>query len=131
MKTVFVNGTFDILHVGHLALLDYAKSLGDELIVGIDSDNRVKRLKGDSRPINTQYERGALLAALKDVDRVYVFDTDEELIDLMSKCDIIVKGSDYEGKKIVGQEVCRELIFFKRIDGFSTTEKIAHISNRR
>lgn len=130
MKTVFVNGTFDILHVGHLALLDYAKSLGDELIVGIDSDNRVKRLKGDSRPINTQYERGALLAALKDVDRVYVFDTDEELIDLMSKCDIIVKGSDYEGKKIVGQEVCKELIFFKRVDGFSTTEKIAHISNR-
>jgi len=130
MKTVFVNGTFDILHVGHLALLSYAKSLGDELVVAIDSDIRVKQLKGNDRPINTQSERGALLAALKDVDRVYVFDTDEELIDLMSKCDIIVKGSDYEGKKIVGQEVCRELIFFKRIDGFSTTEKIAHISNR-
>jgi D-beta-D-heptose 7-phosphate kinase/D-beta-D-heptose 1-phosphate adenosyltransferase len=130
MKTVFVNGTFDILHVGHLALLSYAKSLGDEVVVAIDSDIRVKQLKGNDRPINTQSERGALLAALKDVDRVYVFDTDEELIDLMSKCDIIVKGSDYEGKKIVGQEVCRELIFFKRIDGFSTTEKIAHISNR-
>jgi D-beta-D-heptose 7-phosphate kinase/D-beta-D-heptose 1-phosphate adenosyltransferase len=130
MKTVFVNGTFDILHLGHLALLSYAKSLGDELVIAIDSDVRVKQLKGNDRPINTQNERGSLLAALKDVDRVYVFDTDEELIDLMSKCDIIVKGSDYEGKKIVGQEVCRELIFFKRIDGFSTTEKIAHISNR-
>lgn len=131
MKTIFVNGTFDILHMGHLALLDYAKSLGDELIVGIDSDNRVKQLKGDSRPINTQYERGAMLAALKDVDRVYVFDTDEELIDLMSKCDIIVKGSDYKDKEIVGQDVCKELIFFERVNGFSTTEKIAHISNRR
>lgn len=130
MKTIFVNGTFDILHTGHLALLSYAKSLGDELVVAIDSDVRVKQLKGNDRPINTQNERGSLLAALKDVDRVYVFDTDKELIDLMSKCDIIVKGSDYEGKKIVGQEVCRELIFFKRIDGFSTTEKIAHISNR-
>ena len=130
MKRVFVNGTFDILHTGHLALLSYAKSLGDELVVAIDSDVRVKQLKGNDRPINTQNERGSLLAALKDVDRVYVFDTDKELIDLMSKCDIIVKGSDYEGKKIVGQEVCRELIFFKRIDGFSTTEKIAHISNR-
>ena len=127
---MFVNGTFDILHTGHLALLSYAKSLGDELVVAIDSDVRVKQLKGNDRPINTQNERGSLLAALKDVDRVYVFDTDKELIDLMSKCDIIVKGSDYEGKKIVGQEVCRELIFFKRIDGFSTTEKIAHISNR-
>ena len=131
MKTIFVNGTFDILHMGHLALLDYAKSLGDELIVGIDSDNRVKQLKGDARPINTQYERGALLAALKDVDRVYVFDTDEELIDLMSKCDIIVKGSDYKDKEIVGQDVCKELIFFERVNGFSTTEKIAYISNRR
>jgi D-beta-D-heptose 7-phosphate kinase/D-beta-D-heptose 1-phosphate adenosyltransferase len=130
MKTIFVNGPFDILHMGHLALLSFAKSLGDELVVAIDSDNRVKQLKGNDRPINNQNERGSLLAALKDVDRVYVFDTDEELIDLMSKCDIIVKGSDYEGKTIVGQDVCKELIFFKRIDGFSTTEKIAHISNR-
>jgi len=131
MKTIFVNGTFDILHMGHLSLLSYAKSLGDELIIAIDSDVRVKQLKGNDRPINTQYERGAMLAALKDVDRVYVFDTDEELIDLMSKCDIIVKGSDYKDKEIVGQDVCKELIFFERIDGFSTTEKIAHISNRR
>ena len=66
MKKIVVNGTFDILHLGHLALLEYAKSLGDELTVAVDSDKRVKELKGPSRPINTQYERAALLISLKD-----------------------------------------------------------------
>ena len=65
MKKVFVNGTFDILHVGHIALLDYAKSLGDQLVVGIDSDDRVRLLKGSNRPINSQLERGTLSAHLK------------------------------------------------------------------
>jgi D-beta-D-heptose 7-phosphate kinase/D-beta-D-heptose 1-phosphate adenosyltransferase len=130
MKKVFVNGTFDILHVGHVALLDYAKSLGDQLIVGIDSDARVKLLKGSDRPINSQIERGTLLAALKSVDEVFVFDTDDELTSLIQACDIMVKGSDYRDKPIVGQEICKQIVFFERLNGYSTTNKIQDIANR-
>jgi D-beta-D-heptose 7-phosphate kinase/D-beta-D-heptose 1-phosphate adenosyltransferase len=130
MKKVFVNGTFDILHVGHIALLDYAKSLGDQLVVGIDSDDRVRLLKGSNRPINSQLERGTLLSAFKSVDKVFVFDTDDELRSLIQACDIMVKGSDYRDKHIVGADVCKEIIFFERLNGYSTTEKIQHIVNR-
>jgi D-beta-D-heptose 7-phosphate kinase/D-beta-D-heptose 1-phosphate adenosyltransferase len=130
MKKVFVNGTFDILHVGHVALLDYAKSLGDQLVVGIDSDDRVRLLKGSDRPINSQLERGTLLAALKSVDEVFVFDTDDELRSLIQACDIMVKGSDYRNKPIVGQEICKQIVFFERLNGYSTTNKIQDIINR-
>lgn len=129
MVKVFVNGTFDILHTGHLKLLAYAKSLG-EVTVGIDSDVRVRSLKGSSRPINNQQERTEMLMALKYVDRVVVFNTDKELVDLVCECDIMVKGSDYKGKRIVGQDVCKQIIFFDRIDGFSTTAKIQDIADR-
>jgi len=130
MKKVFVNGTFDILHVGHVALLDYAKSLGDQLVVGIDSDDRVRLLKGSDRPINSQLERGTLLAALKSVDEVFVFDTDDELRSLIQSCDVMVKGSDYRDKPIVGQEICKQVVFFERLNGYSTTNKIQDIVNR-
>ena len=130
MKKVFVNGTFDILHVGHIALLDYAKSLGDQLVVGIDSDDRVRLLKGSNRPINSQLERGTLLSALKSVDKVFVFDTDDELRSLIQACDIMVKGSDYKHKLIVGQEICKQIVFFERLNGYSTTNKIQDIANR-
>ena len=130
MKKVFVNGTFDILHVGHIALLDYAKSLGDQLVVGIDSDDRVRLLKGSNRPINSQLERGTLLSALKSVDEVFVFDTDDELRSLIQACDIMVKGSDYRDKPIVGQEICKQIVFFERLNGYSTTNKIQDIINR-
>lgn len=130
MKKVFVNGTFDILHVGHVALLDYAKSLGDQLVVGIDSDDRVRLLKGSDRPINSQLERSTLLAALKSVDEVFVFDTDDELTSLIQACDIMVKGSDYRDKPIVGQEICKQIVFFERLNGYSTTNKIQDIANR-
>jgi rfaE bifunctional protein nucleotidyltransferase chain/domain len=127
---VFVNGTFDILHVGHIQLLYYAKSLGDRLIVGIDSDERVKSLKGESRPINNEYERFMLLSALKPVNGVIIFDTDQELEELIQDCDIMVKGSDYINKPIIGDTLCKRLVFFDIIDGYSTTKKIQHTSSR-
>ena len=130
MTKVIVNGTFDILHTGHIALLEYAKSLGNKLIVGIDSDDRVRLLKGSHRPINSQLERGTLLNALKSVDEVFVFDTDADLVSLIQDCDVMVKGSDYKNKHIIGQDMCKEIVFFERLNGYSTTEKIQHIVNR-
>jgi D-beta-D-heptose 7-phosphate kinase/D-beta-D-heptose 1-phosphate adenosyltransferase len=130
MKRIIVNGTFDILHSGHLALLTYAKSLGDHLVVAIDSDRRVKELKGVSRPVNTQQERQELLSNLRSVDEVRIFDSDPELVDIVAECAIMVKGSDYRDRAIVGSEVCSSIVFFERIDGFSTTEKIQSISRR-
>jgi D-beta-D-heptose 7-phosphate kinase/D-beta-D-heptose 1-phosphate adenosyltransferase len=129
-KKVFINGTFDIIHLGHLALFNYAKSLGDFLLVAIDSDKRVKQLKGNDRPINNQIERKTLLENLKAVDEVQIFDTDQELIDIIATCDVMVKGSDYIGKPIVGEHVCKQIIFFDRINGYSTTKKIQSITNR-
>lgn len=130
MKKVFVNGTFDILHLGHLALLQYAKQQGNWLTVGIDSDRRVRELKGPDRPVNTQTERAAMLEAIRWVDEVKIFDTDQDLIDMISTADVMVKGSDYRGQPIVGQGLC-DIIFFERINEFSSTKKIQDIVGRR
>jgi D-beta-D-heptose 7-phosphate kinase/D-beta-D-heptose 1-phosphate adenosyltransferase len=130
MIQVVVNGTFDIVHLGHLALLNYAKSNGDRLVVAIDSDRRVQELKGTKRPINNQLERKTLLENLRAVDEVRIFNSDKELIDIIARCDIMVKGSDYRGKPIVGATYCKNLIYFERLDDYSTTNKIQHIINR-
>lgn len=130
MKRVFVNGTFDILHIGHLELLEFAKSLGDFLVVAIDSDRRVRELKGAARPINTEYERRQMLLAIRWVDRVYVFDSDAELTSYIGDCDLMVKGSDYRGKPIVGQDQCPEIVFFERLEDYSSSKKIEDIISR-
>lgn len=124
-----MNGTFDVLHVGHLALLNFAKTLGDHLVVGIDSDERVKDLKGKHRPINNVYERKVMLQNLKAVDEVAIFDTDEELIELIKQSDIMVKGGDYSNLPIIGKEYTT-VVLFERINGYSSTEKIQDIINR-
>lgn len=128
---IFVNGTFDIVHRGHLMMLNYAKSLGDHLLVAIDSDIRVKQLKGDSRPVNNQNDRRFLLMNLKAVDQVYFFDSDEALIQLINcyQPDIMVKGSDYKDKKIIGSEYCKEIKFYEHT-GHSTTKTIQSIIDR-
>lgn len=131
MVKVIVNGTFDIVHVGHISLLNYAKNLGDFLLVCIDTDRRVKELKGESRPINTEQERKFLLENLKAVDEVRLFDSKEELIDSIKECDIMVKGSDYKGKSITGEKYAKKVIYYDRLDGYSTTEKIQYIIDRR
>jgi len=131
---VIVNGTFDILHIGHLRLLQYAKSFPESYVyVLIDSDRRVKELKGSERPIHTEYERATFLFALKAVDRVDVFDTDEELINYIKNFepDIMVKGSDYKDKPIIGAEYCKQIRFYDRLEQYSTTNKIQDIINRR
>jgi rfaE bifunctional protein nucleotidyltransferase chain/domain len=130
MKKVIVNGTFDVLHIGHIELLNYAKSQGDYLIVAIDTDLRVKQLKGVNRPMNNQLERKTLLQNLKAVDEVRLFGSDQELIDIVKECSIMVKGSDYRGKPIVGESDIAQIVFFERINGYSSTEKIQHIANR-
>jgi D-beta-D-heptose 7-phosphate kinase/D-beta-D-heptose 1-phosphate adenosyltransferase len=129
MKIV-VNGTFDIIHPGHLALLNYARSLGDFLIVAIDSDERVRQLKGPSRPINNQEERKELLENLKAVDQVVIFNTAAELVDIIKECAIMVKGSDYKGKSVIGEANC-QVIYFDRINEYSSTKKIQYIISRR
>ena len=129
MKIV-VNGTFDIIHPGHLALLNYARSLGDFLIVAIDSDERVRQLKGPSRPINNQEERKELLENLKAVDQVVIFNTTAELVDIIKECAIMVKGSDYKGKSVIGEANC-QVIYFDRINEYSSTKKIQYIISRR
>jgi D-beta-D-heptose 7-phosphate kinase/D-beta-D-heptose 1-phosphate adenosyltransferase len=129
MKRVFVNGTFDVLHLGHLAMLNYAKTLGDHLVVAIDSDERVKRLKGLSRPINNVNERKVMLENLKAVDQVEIFDTDEDLINIIKTCDIMVKGGDYKTLPIIGKEYVT-VVLFERIDEYSSTKKIQHIIDR-
>jgi D-beta-D-heptose 7-phosphate kinase/D-beta-D-heptose 1-phosphate adenosyltransferase len=130
MRKIFVNGTFDILHSGHLAMLLFAKEQGDYLTVAIDSDERIRTLKGPTRPIHSLIERVFMLSCLKPVDDVVSFHTDEELTNLISQHDAMVKGSDYIGKDIVGQEVCKEIIFFDLIKGYSTSETIKRIVGR-
>ena len=132
MKTIFVNGTFDLLHPGHLVLLNTARSMGDYLIVAIDSDRRVRELKGEDRPINSQQDRQTLLSNIKAVDLVDIFDTDEELIALVKlyKPDIMFKGSDWKGKPIVGESYCKKIEYYDRIEEYSTTKTIQRITNR-
>lgn len=129
MTRVIVNGTFDILHPGHISLLEYAKSCGDYLTVAIDTDRRVRELKGPSRPINSQHDRKIMLAALRAVDNVEVFDTDQELRSIVSRHDLMVKGSDYQNKPVIGSDLV-DVLFLEVVDGYSTTNKIHDIVNR-
>ena len=132
MKIGFVNGCFDVLHIGHIRMLDFAKSCCDKLIVGIDSDTRVKFLKGQTRPINDEYDRQEFLLALQAVDGVEIFDSDDELISLIKSLqpDIMVVGSDYRDKSVIGSEHAKQLIFFSRIEGYSTSKIVEGSGNR-
>jgi rfaE bifunctional protein nucleotidyltransferase chain/domain len=129
MRKIFVNGTFDIVHRGHLELLNYARSKGDWLTVAIDSDSRVKNLKGEDRPINSERDRSFLLSNLKAVDEVVIFNSDLDLIDLVRNHHLMVKGSDYKDKPIIGEDFIN-IIFYNIVDGYSTTKTIQNIINR-
>ena len=129
---VFVNGTFDLLHPGHISLLNWAKSLGDYVIVGIDTDDRVREKKGPTRPIYNQEDRGLMLIALDAVDEVTYFDSDESLEALVKsiKPDIMVVGSDWKGKSVIGSYWAAELKFYDRIEEYATSKTIQCIIDR-
>ncbi len=134
MHTVFTNGCFDILHKGHVELLEFCKhykgvsfsghSLFPRVVVGLNSDASVKRLKGDSRPINNQEDRAYLLQSLKYVDDVVIFDEDTPY-ELLKKVrpDFIVKGGDYKKEDVVGNDLA-EVVIYNYINGYSTTNII-------
>jgi len=132
MKISFVNGCFDVLHPGHIELLKYARSFGDYLIVAIDSDRKVAEMKGPERPIFSQIDRSNMLAAIRYVDVIHVFDTRKELEDLLesTRPDIMVVGSDWKGKDVVGSQYAKEVRFFDRIGSFSTTKTIQGFTYR-
>lgn len=127
-KVVFTNGCFDILHKGHVSYLNTAKSFGDVLILGLNSDKSVRKLKGETRPINPEEDRAYILSALECVDYVVIFDEDTpyELISKV-KPDILVKGADYEGKEVVGSDIAKETKLVEFINGKSTTSTIKKI----
>ena len=128
MIKVWVNGTFDIVHLGHIQLLKKAAELGDFLIVGLDGDRRVTELKGEQRPINNLVSRITLLESIKYVDRVVAFDSDEQLETLIKtmRPAIMVIGEEYRGKRIIGSEYVGEIIYFPKMEGFRST----HIINK-
>ena len=132
MKKVFVNGTFDVLHPGHMSLLTHAGDSGDELLVAIDSDKRVKEKKGLKRPINNENIRATILLHIKGVDRVLIFDTDQDLRNAIKEYepDIMIVGSDYENKEVIGSEYAKQLVFFKRDTRYSSTKIIKNIIDR-
>ena len=124
MTTVWTNGCFDVLHRGHIEMLEYAKSLGTRLVVGIDSDQKVKKDKGLDRPFNTEEARKAMLNSLRCVDEVVIFRTPQELGRCIKRFRpaYMVVGSDWKGKPIVGARFAKEVCYFERVGAYSTTE---------
>ena len=123
MNLIWVNGCFDVLHRGHFELFKYAKSLGDVLVVGIDSDRKVKQDKGTNRPINNQEDRKFALESIKYIDRVVIFNSRKELEDKIKSNNpsVMVVGSDWKDKTVVGQKFVKKIVFYDRIEGYSTT----------
>jgi len=133
MRKIFTNGCFDILHPGHLALLKYCAAMGDYVLVGIDSDRRVQEMKAQNRPIQNQEIRRIMLLNLKWVNDVVIFDTDEELEEIVKNytpyCMIV--GSDWQDKKVIGSEHAEVIGYFERIDEYSTSKIVESIIDGR
>ena len=133
-KTIFTNGCFDILHLGHIELLKYCKSLG-RVVVGLNSDQSVKKLKGQNRPINNEYTRKLILESIRYVDEVIIFN-EQTPLELIKKIQpqLIIKGGDYKKEDVVGYEFEKlgllEVKIFNYVPNNSTTEIIKRISYR-
>ncbi len=130
MSLIFTNGCFDIIHRGHIDLLEFCSTLGETVVVGLNSDKSVKGLKGENRPVFSQEDRKKVLESLKFVNKVIIFDEDTPYNVIKSlKPDIIVKGGDYKEREVVGNDLCK-VVIFKYVDGYSTTKTIKNISDR-
>ena len=131
MKIGFTNGCYDILHLGHISLLNFCKSKCDYLVVGIDNDKMVKKSKGNNRPYNNENDRKTFLENIKSVDEVFVFDSHDHLVNKLKELnpDVMVVGSDYKDKFVVGSEHAKSLVFFEVIDGYSTTKILQNTSS--
>ena len=123
MKKVWTNGCFDILHRGHIELFRFANNLGDELMVGLDTDSKVKKDKGEGRPVNTLEDRVFMLSAIKYIHGITYFDSASDLENVIKlySPDVIVVGSDWKGKTVVGEQYAKEVVFFDRVGDYSTT----------
>ena len=130
MKKVWVNGTFDVLHIGHIKLLEYASTLGT-VRVGIDTDNRVREKKGEGRPYNGIEDRMEFIRSIRFVDSVVSFDTDDTLIGSIKEWepDILVIGDDYRHQPIIGIEYVPQVMFFEKIKDKSSTNILNHGNN--
>ncbi len=128
---VWVNGTFDVLHIGHIKLLEYASTFGT-VRVGIDSDNRVREKKGEGRPYNGIEDRMEFMRSIRFVDSVVSFDSDDSLTDCIKEWDteIIVIGNDYKYKTIIGSEYVDRIMFFDKVPNKSTTNILKYEDNR-
>ena len=124
MTKIWTNGCFDVLHRGHIELFKFAKSLGDYLVVGLDSDEKIKRAKGNDRPFNNYEDRREILLSIKYIDEVWYFDTRDKLVESIKKYqpDILVMGSDWKGREVVGDDIVDDVRFFDRVGNYSTTE---------
>ncbi len=129
MKVVWTNGCFDLLHEGHVRLLNFAKSSGDYLVVGVNSDRMIREMKGLDRPIYSENQRVFLLQNIRAVDEVVLFDS-QQMLDTIIK-DIsprsIIVGSDYKDKEVIGSNYCDNVLFFDRISNISTSRTLDRI----
>ncbi len=130
MKKVWVNGTFDVVHIGHIKLLEFANSFGS-VTVGLDTDERVRSKKGESRPFNTLVDRMDFISSIRFVDNVVCFNTDEELVNQIKKLepDVLVIGGEYRYKQIIGLEHVPHIEFFEKIDGYSSSKILNYENN--
>lgn len=124
MKKIWLNGCFDVLHHAHFKMIEFASTFGELLVIGIDSDTRVKELKGNDRPFHSQEERKYNLERVKGVSKVIIFDSTIMLEEAIKRYqpDIFVIGSDYRGKPIVGEQYAKSIVYFNRMEDFSTTK---------
>ena len=130
MKTIWTNGCFDIMHPGHMELFKASKSLGDRLIVGVDTDDKVALDKGADRPINDVCYRVAMLQAIKYIDIILTFGSRQELEQMIEfyNPDVLVVGGDWRDGDVVGRKYAKEVRFFNRVGGYSTSKIISKIN---
>ena len=123
-----MNGCFDVLHHAHFKMIEFASTFGDLVVIGIDSDKRVKELKGDDRPFHSEDERKYNLERIKGVSKVVIFDSSQLLEELIKtyEPDVFVIGSDYKDKPIIGEQYAKSIVFFNRMDNFSTTKILSN-----